>query len=280
MEPASFDSQSPPRPPRHAPTTYYVPPKYPDDDYSPTREKGFSSQQFYGQQEEGLQPMEKQKKQPLTERNQCIRCLCCACCLPVWARWIMWFIIIAIIIIIIVFVVLLATFTMPTMDFAGVTSSPTNQSEVSYNGDVLNFNFGLLINIKNPNVLSIDLSNINATAYYPDSSSPSGKLKIGGGYMDYQHIESHSDSNFTFPFAINYDPFSDSHKTILNILIDKCGLAGGETQDLTVDYTINLTAKLLFVKVNPTINSSASFKCPLTKVKHTSSQKTVVCFLK
>ena len=87
--------------------------------------------------------------------------------------------------------------------------------------------------------------------------------------MDYKHIESHSDSNFTFPFAINYDPSSDTHTTILDVLVDKCGLAGGQPQDLTVDYTINLIAKVLFVKVNPTIDSSTSFKCPLTQVKHT-----------
>ena len=125
------------------------------------KEKGLPSQRFYYQQE-GLRSIEKQNKPPLTERNRCIRCLCCAC-LPIWARWVVWFIIIAVIIIIIVFAALLATFTMPTMDFAGVTDSPTNQPEVSYNGHVLNFNFGLLINVKNPNILGIDLSNINAT---------------------------------------------------------------------------------------------------------------------
>ncbi|KAI9252314.1 hypothetical protein BDA99DRAFT_443812 [Phascolomyces articulosus] len=152
------------------------------------------------------------------------------------------------------------------MDFAGVTSSPTNQSEVSFNGHVLNFNFGLSINIQNPNVLGIDLSQINATAYYPDYSSTSGKLTLGGGYLDHYYVEPHSDKNMTFPFAIQYDPFSSSHTTILNILIEKCGLTGGEAQDLTVDYTITLAAKVLFVTVHPTIASSASFKCPLTQV--------------
>ena len=106
---------------------------------------------------------ESKTRPPLTERNICVRWLCCACCLPVWARWVLWFIIVSIIIVIIVLAALLATFTMPTIDFAGVTSSPTNQSEISYNGHVLNFNFGLLIHIANPNVLGIDLSQINAT---------------------------------------------------------------------------------------------------------------------
>ncbi|KAI8146742.1 hypothetical protein BJV82DRAFT_396012 [Fennellomyces sp. T-0311] len=154
---------------------------------------------------------------------------------------------------------------MPTIDFAGVTSSPTNQSEVSYNGHVLNFNFGLLIHINNPNVLGIDLSQINATAYYPDNTSPSGKLKLGEGYQDYHRVPPHENGNFTFPFALQYDPFGASHTTILNILVDKCGLTGGQPQDLTVDYTINLVAKVLFVKVHPSISSSTSFKCPLTE---------------
>ncbi|KAI9489438.1 hypothetical protein BDB00DRAFT_932022 [Zychaea mexicana] len=261
-----------PPPPKHAPTTYYMAPEHAAwEQQSPieTSEKGGGYGQPYAAEEGTAAPatskQQPPKRPPLTERNRCVRWLCCACCLPVWARWIVWFIIIAIIILIIIFAALLATFTMPTMDFAGVTSSPTNQSEVSYDGHVLSFNFGLIIHVQNPNVLGIDLSQINATAYYPDNSSPNGKLALGGGYMDHHYVESNSNANFTFPFAINYDPFSASHTTILNVLIDKCGLTGGEAQDLTVDYTINLAAKVLFVKVHPTISSSATFKCPLTE---------------
>lgn len=104
------------------------------------------------------------RKRPLTERNCCCRCLCCACCLPKWARFIVWFIIIGIIICVIVIGGLLGSFKMPTIDFAGVTESPeSNGSAITYDGSTFNINLGLTINIKNPNVLPLRLSNINAT---------------------------------------------------------------------------------------------------------------------
>lgn len=105
----------------------------------------------------------KTKKRPLTERNCCCRWLCCACCLPVWARYIVWFIIIAIIICIIVIAALLGTFKMPTVNLDGVTSSPEgNSTQITYDGKTFSINIGLIVNIQNPNVLPIRLSDIQA----------------------------------------------------------------------------------------------------------------------
>lgn len=116
--------------------------------------------------DDAVSPSQNRSKPPLTERNRCVRYLCCACCLPVWARWIVWFIIIAIIILIIIFAALFATFTMPSFDFAGVSNSTsdTQPSRLSFDGHVAKINFDLLIHAQNPNVLGIDLSQINATA--------------------------------------------------------------------------------------------------------------------
>lgn len=82
--------------------------------------------------------------------------------------------------------------------------------------------------------------------------------------MDYQYVPTNSDFNFTFPFTISYEPSSRSSTLMLNSLMEECGLTGGEAQDISVDYTINLAARVLFVTVHPTISSSASFACPLT----------------
>jgi hypothetical protein len=108
----------------------------------------------------GLAP---KKKRRMDDRNCCVRCMCCACCLPIWAAGILWFIVISIIIVIIVIGCIAGTFVMPTMGMAGVTSSPTNGSQITFSGDGLNINFGLIINVNNPNLLGIGLSNINAT---------------------------------------------------------------------------------------------------------------------
>lgn len=106
----------------------------------------------------------KRKRPPLTERNKCCRCLCCACCLPVWARYIVWFIIIGIIICIIVIGGLLGSFKMPTVEVLDVTNSPgSNDTQITYNGTEFDINIGLVVNVKNPNVLPIHLSDMQAT---------------------------------------------------------------------------------------------------------------------
>jgi hypothetical protein len=104
-----------------------------------------------------------QPRRRMADRNCCVRCMCCACCLPLWAAGILWFIIISIIIVIIVLGAIAGTFIMPTVDMAGVSSSPTTGSQISFSGDGFNINFGLIVAVNNPNLLSIDLTDITAT---------------------------------------------------------------------------------------------------------------------
>lgn len=118
--------------------------------------------------EESKLHRKQRRRPPLTERNCCCRWLCCACCLPVWARCIVWFIIIGIIICIIVIGALLGTFKMPTVNLAGVTEFPGgNASQITYDGSVFKLNIGLIVNVNNPNVLPIHLSDMNATVKGP-----------------------------------------------------------------------------------------------------------------
>lgn len=176
---------------------------------------------------------------------------------------------------------------MPAINFVGVTDTPNNRSEMYFDGNKFSINFGLLIHIQNPNVLPIRLSDMNTTvraiflfiashahahtkggkkAYYPDSGS--GQVEIGGGFMDYENVPAHADFNFTYPFALEFEPNTGTDQTLMRTLLDKCGLTGGQPQDLTIDYTIHLTAKVLFITVHPTISSSTSFVCPLKNVKY------------
>lgn len=110
----------------------------------------------------GLVENDKKKKKRMEGRNCCARCICCAC-LPAWAAGILWFIIISIIIVVIVIGSIAGTFVMPTFEMAGVTNSPSAGSQITFSGDGLNINFGLIIKVNNPNLLSIDLTNIDAT---------------------------------------------------------------------------------------------------------------------
>ncbi|CEG75272.1 hypothetical protein RMATCC62417_10342 [Rhizopus microsporus] len=204
------------------------------------------------------------KKRRMDNRNGCLRCLCCACCLPAWAAGIVWFIIIAIIIVVIVLGAVAGTFVMPKVDMAGVSTSPAEGgSQISFTGETFNINFGLIISVNNPNLLSIDLTDIKATAYYPNQSGK-GRTRVGGGYLAEQFVPKYSNFNFTFPFAIQYNPTLDTDQSVLSDLASKCGLTGEKKQDITVDYTIHLTARVLFIKVHPTIDSSATFACPIS----------------
>ncbi|KAI8091213.1 uncharacterized protein B0P05DRAFT_526575 [Gilbertella persicaria] len=193
-------------------------------------------------------------------RNACIRCMCCAC-IPAWAAGILWFIIIAIIIVVIVIGSIAATFVMPTVDLAGISSTSTTGSQISFSGNSININFGLIVKVNNPNLLGIQLSNLDATAYYPNKRG--GNTRIGGGYMDSQYLPKYSNFNFTFPFAIEYNPTLDTDQSVLNDLAEKCGLTGGQAEDIVISYTIKLAARVLFITVHPTIASSASFACPI-----------------
>lgn len=86
---------------------------------------------------------------------------------------------------------------------------------------------------------------------------------MGSGYLASQYVPKYSNINFTFPFALEYDTSQNTDTTVINALIDKCGLTGNEKQPITIDYTITLAAKVLFITVHPTISSSSTFECPL-----------------
>ncbi|KAF7727841.1 hypothetical protein EC973_006954 [Apophysomyces ossiformis] len=152
---------------------------------------------------------------------------------------------------------------MPTMDFAGVTNLSNTSSAISLMGTTFSINFGLLIHMQNPNILSIDLSAINASAYYPLPNNPTSRTPIGGGYLDYEHVSPKSNYNFTFPFTMVYNPTLDTDQMVLNSIAEKCGLLGDKPQDITIDYDIHVTARVLFITVQPTISSSATMPCPL-----------------
>ncbi|CDH51102.1 hypothetical protein RO3G_09124 [Lichtheimia corymbifera JMRC:FSU:9682] len=205
----------------------------------------------------------KRKRPPLTERNKCCRCLCCACCLPVWARYIVWFIIIGIIICIIVIGGILGSFKMPTVEVLDVTNSPgSNETQITYNGTEFDINIGLVVNVQNPNVLPIHLSDMQATANIRTSDDE--RAYLGSGFLNKQIIPTNSDYNFTFPFTIRYDTQSASSSLMLNTLLTDCGLYGGEQSDINVEYTIQLAARVLFVTIHPNLSGSTSFACPLS----------------
>ncbi|OZJ01522.1 hypothetical protein BZG36_05462 [Bifiguratus adelaidae] len=157
--------------------------------------------------------------------------------------------------------IIAGTFKAPTTKFEGVTNNPNaSLPEFQVTGlNSFNVNLGLQVFVQNPNIIGATFDTVTAKAYYPISGQ---QKPIGGGTLDNVNIGAHSSQNITFPFTLNVNGTQDSD--VLNDLATKCGLFGGAQQQLTVDYTITLGLKILFIPINPSFSSSASFACPIT----------------
>ncbi|KAL9559241.1 hypothetical protein MBANPS3_000508 [Mucor bainieri] len=203
------------------------------------------------------------KVQHWTKRYCFFRWICCSMCFPPWVAYILWFIVIAVIICIIVIGAILGSFKMPTIDFAGLNSTlPNGTQQIEFSSTGVVIHAGLILNVINPNILSMKLSDLTAKAYYPINGS---MVQIGKGYLDYQFIPKKSDINFTYPFQIDYNPSDPNSRYLLSSISDKCGFTGNTPSDIEISYDVSLNAQVLFVHVSPTISSSASFACPFQK---------------
>ncbi|ORX37746.1 hypothetical protein BD324DRAFT_650295 [Kockovaella imperatae] len=142
-----------------------------------------------------------------------------------------------------------------TLDSVTLGSNP-----VSLTSTGLNVTFDLGISVSNPNWFNVDFKEIKATAKYPGYSS----IPFGGGILYNANFRGYSDSTFQFPLTLNYTTAADPNRVILNDLISKCGVSGGEKQDITIDYDLDLKLRVVGITVDPRISSSASFLCPIS----------------
>lgn len=107
--------------------------------------------------------------------------------------------------------------------------------------------------VNNPNYFSVDLSEIKAevrrfmyTSYMPDDMLsqlfyPLNNTPIGGGEMNKIDFRSHTQTNFTFPMALQYNISADPGFNILIDLAKKCGIVPGTSaSDVTVNYKITV----------------------------------------
>ncbi|KAL7425051.1 hypothetical protein Q5752_000739 [Cryptotrichosporon argae] len=116
------------------------------------------------------------------------------------------------------------------------------------------------ITVANPNWFDADFKEISADVRYPGNNTNI----FGGGELYNVDFKGYTQSTFDFPLALNYSSSLDPDGTVLSDILTKCGLNGGTTEDLTIDYTLYLKLSILGVKISPSVSSSASFACPLT----------------
>ncbi|KAI9011938.1 hypothetical protein CLU79DRAFT_771289 [Phycomyces nitens] len=195
------------------------------------------------------------------ERRSCCDRICCGCCnccfrVPRWLRYCGCIFLLLIIILAIVIGVLVAIFKEPEVTVNGLGNTP----QYNLAGSNLNLNFTLDIGVNNPNIESVTFESIVAKAYYPNYDN----LELGGGQKEDVKINSNGVTNITFPFDISIDAANGEYAPIFNDLITKCGLTGGEKENIVVNYVVVLTLRILGIAIKPTIRNKASFPCPLT----------------
>ncbi|KAG9102817.1 hypothetical protein FRC06_001006 [Ceratobasidium sp. 370] len=145
----------------------------------------------------------------------------------------------------------------PDISFNGI-KMPANGSTVVAQTTGITINLNLAIGVVNPNFFSADFSAIQAKAFYPGVSQ-----QIGGGTLNNINFPSHSDTNFLFPFSINYTEAIDPNKAIIKDIAVKCGFIGNTKSDIPVNYQLTLKLKVLGLTISPSFSGSASFSCPL-----------------
>ncbi|BGP22877.1 hypothetical protein JCM10295v2_001768 [Rhodotorula toruloides] len=148
----------------------------------------------------------------------------------------------------------------PDVNFQGI-EGPSSGSEVSVASGGFNLNFRLKINVINPNFFGADFNSIDATAYYPTKPTSA----IGGGSLTNVLIKKNSNSTVHFPFSINYTTSYDPNLSVLKDIATKCGFLGGQKSQLTVNYKVKTSVKVIAVTISPSFSSSASFDCPLNE---------------
>ncbi|CAG8570644.1 3395_t:CDS:2, partial [Acaulospora colombiana] len=145
----------------------------------------------------------------------------------------------------------------PEVTFLGVEPSTTLAPYVVTSAG-FDFNFNLVIQVDNPNIVGATFSMIKAVAFYPGHQDP-----IGGGNLTDVKIPGKANTTIHFPFSIDYSSKIDPDYTILTDIAKKCGLIGNNKTKLEIDYTLTLSVKVLLISISPSFNKNAFFDCPI-----------------
>ncbi|KAI7849544.1 hypothetical protein BDC45DRAFT_520212 [Circinella umbellata] len=207
----------------------------------------------YDSDDEDMGPLPQERK-----RRSCMDKLCCGCCtcFPRWLRYICCILFLIIVALAIAIGIIAATFKMPDVQFNGLGGEP----EASLSGSTVMMNFTLDISVDNSNGITFTFEKILAEAFYPNHRDAS----IGGGELENVQINKNAVTNISFPFNIKVDPSDSGNQAIVTDLMAKCGLTGGQSQQLTIDYDVTPTIRIAGIPISPKISNSANFDCPVS----------------
>ncbi|KAF9968353.1 hypothetical protein BGZ70_004752 [Mortierella alpina] len=176
-------------------------------------------------------------------RSTCGRCTLCICLL-------------LLLIIVVLVIVVFTVFKLPTVDYTGLEGNPVftlMQGNTTFGVDLV-----ANIQVQNPNPIGFKFESIIATAYYP-VYGPS----IGGGNVSHVNFPSKSTKTIHFPIKAAYDRRQDPGFKVVQDLLTKCGITGGNAGQITIDYDLKVTINIIGIRFSPGIkNQKTSFDCP------------------
>ncbi|KAG2111707.1 uncharacterized protein F5147DRAFT_686391 [Suillus discolor] len=147
----------------------------------------------------------------------------------------------------------------PPDAIVGNVGPSTTQNAVQLNSGSIIVNLGVNLTVDNPNYFGVSFKSINVDAYYPINNT-----LVGTGQETDITFNSNSQTNFTFPFSLEFSTNMTSSTQILTDLATKCGVGGGAVQDITIDLDITVGLRVLFFVVYPVVSIPASFACPIS----------------
>jgi LEA14-like dessication related protein len=144
----------------------------------------------------------------------------------------------------------------PNITIGGVQAMAVSGSTVQVTSSGFNVNLGANISVQNPNFFSVGLKTLKLQLFYPINNTA-----IGSGQENNIDIRANEQTNFTFPFTLQYTLADDPSHAVLTSLASKCL----DNEDLTVNYKITLGLRIIVATISPVISNSFTFACPLTE---------------
>ncbi|KAF9469167.1 hypothetical protein BDZ94DRAFT_360972 [Collybia nuda] len=146
----------------------------------------------------------------------------------------------------------------PNITVGGVETVTKSGSPIQLLQDGITIDLGVNITVDNPNYFAVNFKQIKAEIIYPINNT-----NIGEGIAKDVVFKSNSQTNWTFPFAINYRTNLDPQSRTLVDLAQKCGINGSKS-NISVNYKITqLGLRILFITVSPVVTNTFSFMCPI-----------------
>ncbi|KAF9955466.1 hypothetical protein BGZ72_003733 [Mortierella alpina] len=187
-------------------------------------------------------------------RSRCLPCF--PCIRSTCGRFTLCICLLLLVVIIVLVIVIFTVFKLPTVDYTGLQGDPVftlMQGNTTFGVDLV-----ANIQVQNPNPIGFNFESIIATAYYP-GYAPS----IGGGNVTHVNFPSKSTRTIHFPIMAVYDRRQDPGFTVVQDLLTKCGVTGGNAGQITINYNLKVTIKIVGISISPAIkNQSTSFDCP------------------